>query len=80
LLATGIDPQRLLYGTDFPLIATGIASPLLSSLQVNPVQTLPLLKIENPWDQDVQLKLAHSVPVEVFSNAHHLLIKEWRGS
>ena len=75
LLAAGIDPQRLLYGTDFPLISTGIASPLFSSLQVNPAKTLPLLKVGNPWDQDVQLKIAHDVPTEVFSNAHHLLIK-----
>lgn len=75
LLAAGIDTQRLLYGTDFPLITTGIASPLFSSLQVNPAKTLPLLKVENPWDQDVQLKLAHGVAPEVFSNARHLLIK-----
>ena len=75
LLAAGIDPQRLLYGTDFPLITTGIASPLFSSLRVNPVKTLPLLKVESPWDQDVQLKLAHGTASEVFSNAHHLLIK-----
>lgn len=75
LLAAGIDPQRLLYGTDFPLISTGLSSPLFSSLQVNPSKTLPLLKISNPWDQDVQLKLVHGVEPEVFSNAHHLLIK-----
>jgi predicted TIM-barrel fold metal-dependent hydrolase len=75
LLAAGIDPSRLLYGTDFPLISTGIASPLFSSLQVSPVKTLPLLKIRNPWDQDVQLKLAHGVTSALFSNAKQLLIK-----
>ncbi len=75
LLASGIDPKRLLYGTDFPLITTGLTSPIFSTLQTGPGKTLPLLKVTNPWDQDVQLKLSHKVPVEVFSNAHQLLIK-----
>lgn len=76
LLAYGIDTKHLLYGTDFPLINTGLTSPLFSSFQLSPVKTLPLLKIRNPWDQDVQLKLDHGVAAEVLSNAHHLLIKQ----
>lgn len=79
LLAYGIEPQRLLYGTDFPLIKTGIASPIFSSLHVRPNKILPLLKTINPWDQDIQLKLAHGVPAEVFTNAHQLLLNR-RGS
>jgi uncharacterized protein len=74
-LAAGIDPKRMLYGTDFPLITTGLTSPIFSSFYANPVKILPLLKTDNPWDQDVQLKLAHGVTVEVFSNAHQLLIR-----
>lgn len=75
LLAAGIEPQRLLYGTDFPLIKTGIAAPLFSSLQVAPQKIVSLSRIDNPWDQDLQLKLAHGIPVEVFATAHNLLIK-----
>lgn len=75
LLSSGVDPKRLLYGTDFPLITTGIASPIFSSLHVSPIKTLPLTKIDNPWDKDIQLKLAHGIPVELLLNANKLLIK-----
>jgi len=75
LLAGGIDPKRLLYGTDFPLITTGISAPVFSSLQLAPGKVVELTRIDNPWDQDLQLKLAHGFPPEVFSNARELLIK-----
>ncbi len=75
LLAAGIDPQKLLYGTDFPLIKTGISAPAFSSLQISTSKIMELSRIANPWDQDLQLKLAHGIPAEVFSNAHELLIK-----
>jgi len=75
LLAAGIDPARLLYGTDFPLISTGLTSPWFSLLHVSPGKSLPLLKLDNPWDQDLHLKLAYGVEAEVFTNAHQLLFK-----
>lgn len=75
LLAAGINPQRLLYGTDFPLIATGISAPLFSSIQLPLEKTIKLSRINNPWDQDLQLKMAHGVPPEVFTNAQQLLNK-----
>ncbi|PLX99527.1 MAG: metal-dependent hydrolase [Desulfuromonas sp.] len=75
LLAAGVDPQHLLYGTDFPLITTGLTSPVFSSLRLHPGCTLELIKAENPWDQDVQTKLAHGVDPAIFANAHTLLIK-----
>ncbi len=75
LLAQGIDPDRLLYGTDYPLIKTFIASPLFSTLQLGVAKSLPLLKIKNPWDQDIQLKLAHGFPAEVFCSSRKLLLK-----
>jgi uncharacterized protein len=75
LLAAGIDPQRLLYGTDFPLITTGLTSPIFSGLKLSPGKIFPLLGRNNPWDQDLQLKVAHGFSQDIFSNAHHLLIK-----
>ena len=75
MLAADIDSRRLFYGTDFPLITTGLTSPLFSLFHLRPTKILALLKVGNPWDQDVQLKLAHGVPVEIFTNAHQLLIK-----
>lgn len=75
LLAAGVDPRRLLYGTDFPLINTGLTSPWFSLLHLGPGKSLPLLKLDNPWDQDLQLKLAYGVDAEVFTNAHQLLFK-----
>lgn len=70
----GIDPARLLYGTDFPLIGTGLTSPLFSALRLPPRQTLALLGISNPWDQDVGLKLAQGVPPEIFTNSRPFLL------
>lgn len=75
LLAAGIDPARLLYGTDFPLINTGLTSPWFSLLHVAPRTCMALLKLDNPWDQDLHLKLAYGVEAEVFTNAHQLLLK-----
>ncbi|MEJ2200526.1 MAG: amidohydrolase family protein [Desulfuromonadaceae bacterium] len=78
LKAADIDPQRLLYGTDFPLINTGLTSPFFSIPQAGPGKALPLVRIDNPWDQDVQLKLAHGLPTEIFGNAHQLLLEKRR--
>jgi predicted TIM-barrel fold metal-dependent hydrolase len=75
LLKAGIDPQRMLYGTDFPLITTGLAAPIFSSLQLSAEKSIQLTRINNPWDQDIQLKLAHGFPRETFTSAAKLLLK-----
>lgn len=75
LLAAGIDPARLLYGSDFPLINTGLTSPWFALFRIAPGQLLPLLKLKNPWGQDLRLKLAYGVDPQVFTNAHQLLLK-----
>lgn len=75
LLAAGVDPARLLYGTDFPLISTGLTSPWFALWHLGLGKSLPLLKLDNPWDQDLQLKLAYGVDPQVFTNAHQLLFK-----
>jgi len=75
LLASGIDPQKILYGTDFPLIKTGLTSPIFSAFNIGPKKVAGLARIKNPWDQDIQLKLAHGVPAQIFSNTQRILIK-----
>lgn len=75
LLASGIDPQKILYGTDFPLIKTGLTSPIFSAFNIAPKKIAGLVRIKNPWDQDIQLKLAHGIPAQIFSTAHRILIK-----
>ena len=76
LLAAKLDSSRILFGTDFPLITTGISSPLFSLFRL-PVKTiLRLLKIKKPWDQDLQLKRSFGVPAAVFANANNLLVEK----
>lgn len=75
LLAAGIEPRRLLYGTDFPLITSGLTSPLFSALKLSPGKVMALLDSDNPWDQDIALKLAHGFSIQSFTSAHQLLIK-----
>jgi hypothetical protein len=57
---------RLLYGTDMPLLNTGIVSPFafLGSLSLRRV--LAIRRIANPWDRDVALKEALGVGEEIF--------------
>ena len=68
--------SRLLYGTDMPLIKTGLTSPLFHTLSLSPNQLVGLMKIDNPWDQDVKLKMALGVPEELFTNSWDILITD----
>jgi len=65
--------DRLLYGTDMPLPATGLASPWLHLFRLGPAEARRLAAIRNPWDQDVELKLALGMPEEILFRTAHLL-------
>ncbi len=65
--------DRLLYGTDMPLINTGLTSPLFHIFKLSPFELISLFKIDNPWDRDVQLKKALDVPEEIFMNTERVL-------
>lgn len=65
--------DRLLYGTDMPLLNTGIVSPYAYAFSLSPRQILAIARIENPWDRDIALKEALGVPGEVFTTALHVL-------
>lgn len=66
--------HRLLYGTDYPLVAM----PILVSAWYHPFrlsvrQMYSIMKIKNPWDRDVALKQALGFPSEVWTRAEEIL-------
>ncbi len=63
---------RLLYGTDMPLLNTGIVSPYAFLGRLSPRRILAIARIDNPWDRDVALKEALSVGNEIFANSNKL--------
>jgi hypothetical protein len=65
--------DRLLYGTDMPLLNTGITSPWFHAWRVSPRTLLGVVAEKNPWDRDVALKRALGVPEEIFANSARLL-------
>jgi hypothetical protein len=65
--------HRLVYGTDFPLIAMPMVSPWFYPLELRPWQMWRISRIRNPWDRDVALKQALGVPADVFARGEKLL-------
>lgn len=65
--------NRLLYGSDMPIIATGITSPWFHSYHLPLRQTRTLAAIANPWDRDVMLKQSLGMPMQMFGNSARLL-------
>jgi hypothetical protein len=65
--------DRLLYGTDFPLISTGITSPWFHLYRLGGGRIIEILAEANPWDRDVALKRALGVTDEIFANSARLL-------
>ena len=60
---------RLLYGTDMPLINTGIVSSFAFPFRLSTRQMIAIARISNPWDRDVALKEMLGVRQEIFTNA-----------
>ena len=58
--------DRLLYGTDYPLINMILVSPYYFPLRLRWKEMWSIAKIENPWDRDVVLKQSLGVPAVVF--------------
>jgi uncharacterized protein len=65
--------DRLHYGTDMPLPCTGLTSPWYQVGRLPTSTIRKLASLDNPWDQDLQLKLALGLPARVLENAHRLL-------
>ncbi len=65
---------RLVYGTDYPLIAMRtLVSPWYYPFRLSWSQHRAISAIANPWDRDVALKQALGLPSEVWTNAERVL-------
>jgi len=67
--------KQLLYGTDWPLTFSPLASPWYFPLNLSIQQMWDISSVENRWDRDVALKQALGVSSEVFSRSNELLLK-----
>lgn len=65
--------DRLVYGSDFPLINTALVSPWYFPLNLPESRLRAMAALENPWDRDLELKQALGVPAEVFARTATLL-------
>lgn len=65
--------DRLLYGSDFPLMNTALVSPWFYPLNLTHGEMKRLSELDNPWDRDVELKLALGVPTRLFTRASQVL-------
>ncbi|MBE0598891.1 MAG: amidohydrolase family protein [Desulfuromonadales bacterium] len=71
--------DRLLYGTDFPLINTRLVSPWYFPFALTASQRREIARLTNPWDRDVALKAALGFPPEVFTRGALLIQSRIRG-
>jgi predicted TIM-barrel fold metal-dependent hydrolase len=65
--------ERVLYGSDFPLMNTTLVSPWYYPMNLTHGEMSRIGKIENPWDRDVALKEALGVPPGLFMQTKQLL-------
>lgn len=66
--------QRLLYGTDYPLIEIhALVSPWYFPRQLSLRQMFAVSKINNPWDRDVALKQALGIPADAWTRADGII-------
>lgn len=68
--------ERLLYGTDMPILTTAAVSPFYFIHVLGIRKTVALQEIRNPWDRDLALKEALGVPRKVFQRASELFGKK----
>jgi len=65
--------DRLLYGSDFPLVNTALVSPWYYPLNLTREEMERIASIESPWDRDVALKRALGVSTDVFIRTQSIL-------
>ncbi|MDX1519300.1 MAG: amidohydrolase family protein [Gammaproteobacteria bacterium] len=59
--------DRMIYGTDWPLQYFPLVSPWYHVNHIGIDQAWKVSAYENPWDRDIQLKIAFGVPFSVFT-------------
>lgn len=62
--------NKLLYGTDMPLLNTPVVSPCYFAFNFGLKQVFSLRRMQNPWDKDVRIKQLLGVPQSIFEKAH----------
>ena len=65
--------ERLLYGSDMPIINSFITSPWWHAYRISLQEVRRIAAIRNPWDRDVALKRALGVTEEIFGNSARIL-------
>lgn len=75
LKAPGL-PERLVYGTDWPLQFFPLVSPYYHLNHIGLAKAQSVAAFDNPWDRDVALKEALLVPHHVFARSAALLPME----
>ncbi len=65
--------ERLVYGSDMPLLSTIAGSPWFHAHRINPVRLLRIHAEKNPWDRDIELKLALGTSDAILRRAASLL-------
>ena len=78
VLTSDIPEERVLFGSDYPLISTLLVRPWYYPLHLEMAQIQELRRIENPFDRDVELKRMLGVPAAVFSRSATFLRLEDR--
>ena len=69
-------PERLVYGTDWPLQFFPLVSPYYHLNHIGFAEARSAAALDNPWDRDVALKEALHVPGHVFARSAQLLPME----
>ena len=60
-------PQRMIYGTDWPLQYFPVVTPWYHLRHISISKAWRVSRTDNEWDRDIKLKLAFGVPLEVFN-------------
>lgn len=66
--------DRLLYGSDMPIINSFITSPWWHAYRIPLAAVRRIAVITNPWDRDVELKRALGVTEEVLANNRKVFV------
>ncbi len=66
---------RLVYGSDFPLVALPLVSPWFFPLNLRVDEMRRLARLPNPWERDVRLKQALGVPAAIFKASWQVIRK-----
>lgn len=66
--------DRLLYGSDMPIINSAITSPWWHAYRIPLPQVRRIAAIKNPWDRDVELKRALGVTEEILGNSGRMFV------